>query len=140
MTDWERVKEVLLQNGHTCVLCKGSVMHTSDERGVLPLIAFHTSGKSYAEFSAADKTVGAGAAYMYVLLGVVAVWAKVISQDAVHILKENGIHIFYDEKVPFIINRTGDGRCPMEVCVQGAENAEEAFVRMQAVLKKINTK
>ena len=88
-------------------------------RGVKPLIDFLESGRDFKGFCAADKVVGAGAAHLYVLLHVKAVWARLMSKDAVDILQTNGIDAFYDEMVPYIINRSGDGACPIETAVKG---------------------
>ncbi len=127
MVDLEKAKIELLEKEKTCVLCKENEIFSSDKRGVKPLIEFYESRKNFSGFSVADKTVGAGAAHMYVLLGVKEVWANIISQDGENILKRNGISVTYEKIVPYIINRTGDDRCPIEKCVQGIFDSKEAF-------------
>lgn len=129
-----QAKEILLKNNYTCVLCKDNEIFHSDKRGVKPLIDFYESGNDFSGFSGADKTVGAGAAHMYVLLGVKEVWANIISEEGVRILTENNIYVTYEEKVPHIINRKGDGQCPIEKCVQEIDNSKEAFERIKETL------
>ena len=94
--------------------------YTSYDRGVKPLISLLQSNRSVIGAFAADKCVGAGAAHLYVLLGVRAVWANVISASAIDVLKNNNIEIYYDKSVPYIINRKGDGMCPIESAVASA--------------------
>jgi hypothetical protein len=120
-------KDILIKNGYTCVLVGGGEEHHSTFRGVKPLLDFLQSGKCFKGFSAADKTVGLGAAHLYVLLGVESVWAKVISTPAKAFLEQNGIHVLYETEAPFIINRQGDGRCPIETAVNGITDPAIAY-------------
>ena len=87
-------RQKLLDGGYTCFVLLGQEEYCSFERGVKPLLSFLQSGTSFLGAVAADKTVGAGAAHLYVLLGVQAVWANVISRSAKDILEQNGIEIF----------------------------------------------
>lgn len=138
MDDLEKAKKELLQNGYTCVLCKENKFFCSDKRGVKPLVEFFESNEDFSDFSAADKTVGAGAAHLYVLLGVKKVWANVISEDGARILKNNNICVTYEKKVPYIINRAGDDRCPIETCVQGISDSKEAFGWIKETMLKLS--
>lgn len=49
---------------------------TSTDNGVKPLLSLIDSGKTLSGYSAADRVVGNGAAYLYVLLGVKSVYAN----------------------------------------------------------------
>ena len=91
MLDLESAKKKLTESGYTCVLCKGDAVFCSRIRGVAPLLEFLDSERSFCGFSAADKVVGKGAALLYVLLGVSAVHATVISVAAYAVLREAGI-------------------------------------------------
>ncbi len=137
MDDLDKAKKELVENGYTCVLCKENEIFCSDKRGVKPLVEFIESGKNFSGFSAADKTIGAGAAHIYVLLGIKKVWAKVISRDGENIFKENNICVAYEKKVPYIINRTGDDRCPIEKCVQDVSDSKEAFELIKKTLANL---
>ena len=131
------VRQKLLDGGYTCVVLVDGVEYTSCDRGVKPLISFLQVQRSFAGGVAADKCVGAGAAHLYVLLGVRAVWANVISEPAKDVLQKNGIEVFYQECVPHIINRKGDGVCPIERAVAGATTSEEAYDLIIATLAKV---
>lgn len=131
-------KNILLENDYTCVLYLNGIEYHSTLRGVKPLIEFLESNIDFSGFFAADKVVGAGAAHLYILLKVKAVWAKVISEKAKKILQENNISVFFEKEVPYIINRTGDGACPIETAVNCIKDSNEALVAIKQTLKKLN--
>ena len=62
----------LQREGLTCILQQGERVLTSTQRGVAPLVAWLDAGE--AGCIAADKVVGRAAAFLYVLLGVRAVF------------------------------------------------------------------
>lgn len=130
-------KKILAENDFTCVLYSNGTEYHSTLRGVKPLIDFLESGRDFKGFCAADKVVGAGAAHLYVLLHVKAVWARLMSKDAVNILQTNGIDAFYDEVVPYIINRSGDGACPIEMAVKGIADSKQALTIIKQTLEKL---
>ena len=131
-------KRLLAENDYTCVLYKNGREYNSRERGVKPLIDFLESGKDFKGFFAADKTIGAGAAHMYVLLGVNAVFANIISEEGKKILQQNKISVFYENLVPFIINRKGNGPCPIETAVKGIENPRKALETIKNTIRKLD--
>lgn len=130
-------KNILTENNYTCVLSLNNAQYHSDLRGVKPLIGFLESDNDFNGFYAADKVVGAGAAHLYVLLGVKAVWAGVISDSAKKILEKNNITVFYETKASYIINRTGDGVCPIENAVASIEDSKQAFIIIKQTLEKL---
>ena len=62
----------------------------------------------------ADKAVGKAAAACMVVGGVKHVHADVMSEPALALLQHHGVEAEYGTLVDHIINRTGDGWCPME--------------------------
>ncbi len=132
-----KAKEILKSDRLTCVLFDGKNICRSKKRGVKPLLEFLESDCNFCSYCAADKVVGAGAAHLYVLLGVKSVWAKIISESAKQILTKNNIDIFFETSVPHIINRNGDGICPIESCVKNIENSNEAFRIIKAKLSEL---
>ena len=125
--DLIQAKELLVGGGYTCVLCRGDDVHTATARGVKPLMDWLDSGLELNGFSAADKVVGRATAFLYVLLGVRAVHALVMSSPAMEVLRANGIEAHCDSEVPGIINRRGDGQCPFEEAVLGIGDPLEAL-------------
>lgn len=133
----ERAKELLLEGGYTCVFMSEVQTLTSKKRGVAPLLNLIDEKKSLRGFCAADKVVGAGAAYLYVILEVKELFALTLSEPAKLILKQNGILCYYDNCVPNIINRAGDGVCPMEKAVARAKNPAEALMCIRKALAEL---
>ena len=133
-------RQRLQDGGYTCVVIKDGEEFTSHERGVQPLLTLLQSGSSFSGAVAADKTVGAGAAHLYVLLGISSLWANVVSASAQQILLSNGIDLSYGECVPHIINRRGDGICPIETAVSDAKTSQEAHTLILAALARLKAK
>ena len=134
ISELNQAKQALLSGGYTCVLCKEDATHVSNERGVKPLVAWLKSGVDFHGFSAADKVVGKGAAFLYILLGVRNVYAQVISKPALTLLQEHKIRVEYDTKVEYIVNRRGDGFCPFEVAVMEISDPQTSYL---AICKKM---
>ena len=133
----KRAREILIENGYTAVLCSEDEVYYSTERGVKPLIGFLESGKNFSGFCAADKAVGLGAAHIYILLRVRSVFATVISSSARALLESAGIAVSFESEVPYIINRKGDGRCPIETAVLGITDSKDALTKIKQALKAL---
>ena len=137
MTDLENARRVLEAEGCTCVLCREGQTLTSHRRGVAPLLELLESGQRFADWSAADKVVGKATAMLYRLLGVKTLWAKVISESALTALQQGGIEAQWEQCVPHIINRQGDGPCPMEAATAGIDDPHRALAAIQTALQKL---
>ena len=137
-TDLQTAIELLAKGEYTCVLCKGDSIFTSTERGVKPLLNWLNNEAQFKDFSAADKVVGKATAFLYVLLGVKEVYAPVMSEGAVSVLKENGISAKYDTLAKNIINRMGTGICPMESAVKDISNPKDAVAAIKTRLAELN--
>ena len=136
-TDLEKAKAMLRDSDFTCVLCKEELVYTSKERGVKPLLEWRKQGISLKGFSAADKVVGKATAFLYVLAKVQAVYAPVMSDAAMEVLKEYGIEVICDTAVPAIRNRSNTGFCPMEQAVADSRRPEEALTAILNKLKQL---
>ena len=128
---------ILNEGSYTCVLRRGDITLTDDRRGIRPLLELLESGQDMSGFSAADRVVGKAAAFLYCLLGVCSVYAKVISTPALQVLQSCGIDTYYDTQVSAIRNRTGDGFCPMETAVWNLNDPEKAPDAIREALKKL---
>lgn len=122
-----RARAILDEQNFTCVLCRGEQEFTFSSRGVDPLLSLLDSQHDLCGFSAADRVVGRAAAYLYVLLGVTALYAKILSRPAKEVLDRYGISVEYDTLTDFIRNRAGDGFCPMEQAVWSIDTPDEAL-------------
>ncbi len=130
--DGENARRILEAGTFTCALCHGAQAVTSGDRGVKPLLAL--TDRDFAGWAAADKVVGKATAYLYSLLSIRCLWAKVISRPALAVLEQAGIAVEYEALVEHIVNRSGDGICPFEAAVADAGDAQEALgiIRDQA--------
>ncbi len=127
----------VLERGATLVLSDGVDTVTSDKRGVKPLIELLESGRDYSGFVAADKVVGRAAAFLYVLLGVKELYAGVISKGALVVCERFGITVSYETTTDKIINRAGDGVCPMEQVTEGIADPENAYAAVKQKLASL---
>ncbi len=134
----QKAKQIMQDSNYTCVLYDGICKYHSSQRGVKPLVDFLNLKINFSGYCAADKVVGAGAAHLYVLLRVTSVWANVISTSAKEILKHNNIPVFFETEVPHIINRAGDGVCPIEACVNGITDSVDALIAIKQKLKQLS--
>lgn len=139
MSDLKRAKELLHGGGHTCVLCNGESTHISDRTGIAPMMEFLDEGLDLRGYCVADRIVGKAAALLFVLAGISKVYADTISEEACRVLREHNIDFSYQTLTPYIINRKGNGPCPMEEAVRNIEQpmvAQEAIRKTMQALKK----
>ena len=132
-----KAKDILENKELTCVICLGNEVYESSERGVKPVLDFLDKGMTFDGGCAADKVVGAGAAFLYVLLGVKEVYAAVLSKMAKEVLLKNGISVCYDVLVPKIQNRAKTGFCPIETSVLDETDPVAALIKIRETLKKL---
>lgn len=137
--DLTKAMHVLQDGEYTCVLCRDDIVYSCSERGVKPLLDFIDSGTDLKDFSAADKVVGNAAAFLYVILGVKEVYAKVISESAADTLERHDVKVQYDKLAEYIVNRTGTGRCPMEKAVADISKPNDALTAIRKRLEELKS-
>ncbi len=138
MVALETAKKLLSEDtALTCVICREGEIFKSTLRGVKPLLELLDSEKNIKGASVADKVVGKGAAFLYVLLGVCEVYAGVLSESALAVLSENGIKAEYGELAVAIKNRAGDGFCPIETAVRDITCPQTALKQIRETLEKL---
>lgn len=127
----------LLDEGCTCALTDGERVVTSRERGVRPLVELIASGADYNGWHAADKIVGKAAALLYAKLGVAELYAQTLSVGGLGVCRRFRIAAEYGALTPEIINRKGDGACPMELAVADADDPTAAYEKICAALERL---
>ncbi|KFI49683.1 DUF1893 domain-containing protein [Bifidobacterium biavatii] len=142
--DLERAKTVLLGDDSLgCVACRTdaatgqTLTLTGTGRGVRPLLQWLAAGQRLDGYAAADRVVGKGAALLYALLGVSAVYAQTMSEAGLAALRANGIAAEYGTFVPMILNRAGDGMCPIERSVAGIDDPAAAERAIRAAVAEL---
>lgn len=131
----EKAKDILEREGLTLVLLNETETIKSLERGVAALLKLQSEGKDLSSFFAADKVIGKGAAVLFSLLKVKEVYAEVISAGALKILEKNGVSVFFASSCENIMNRRGDGLCPIEEAVGDEQNLQKA---LELIKKRIS--
>ena len=126
-----------LTSDTTLVLARGCELVESCERGVRPLLRLVDTGRDVRDFAAADRVVGRGAAFLYILLGVTELYASVMSEAAAELLDEHRIRYTYGSLVPRIVNRTRDGYCPIECAVMNITEPREALAAIRERLASL---
>lgn len=82
-------------------------------------------------FSAADRIVGKAAALLFVLANVSEVYGEVMSEAGLAVLQQHHIPCTYGTLTAHIVNRRGDGMCPMEQTVLAINEPMPAFKALQ---------
>ena len=129
MTDLERAKSLLSEN--SLAFCRGEFCLTRQGSGIRPLADLLLEKAPLQDCSAADKIVGRAAALLFALAGVREVYAGVLSAGGAEVLASAGIPVRWGQKVPFIVNRRGDGPCPMEQTVAGTDDPQTALLLLR---------
>jgi len=129
--DVTRARELLSAENLSCAAVHGASVLTSSSPGVSPLLSWIGEERDLDGFSVADRVVGKAAAMLYVLLGAHAIYAPVMSTDALRVLSSHGIAASYDKLTPVIMNREGSAQCPLDASVVGIEDPEEALLAIR---------
>lgn len=130
----------LLYSGHHSLVVAKEEVRTFDGRGISDLYALLTNEPGFLQgASVADKVVGKGAAALMVLGGVQEVYAGVISMPALDLLHKSGIAVRFGQEVPNIINRAGDGICPVEQLCRDCATAAACLPLIKEFITKKQT-
>lgn len=136
--DLTRAAHLLEDKSLTCALCRGEREYTSRQHGIKPLLSLLDDKTDVRGFAAADRVVGRGAAFLYLLLGISELYAQVLSRPAAEVLDGGGIRYRCDSLVPSIRNRAGDGMCPMEEATLPCRTPEEALAAIRRRLAELS--
>ncbi|MBR2974381.1 MAG: DUF1893 domain-containing protein [Clostridia bacterium] len=136
-TTLQHAKNLLNDGNYTCVAYCAEQTLTSTQRGVAPLIGWLDEGRSLDGFAVADKVIGKAAAFLHVLLGTTQIFAGVISRPALDVLQTHGVYVDCDRVVEAIINRAGDGYCPLEQAVYNTTSPTQALQKIKEKLQQL---
>ncbi len=132
--DHERLKQNL--NDYSCIAyTKEGLVFTSKQRGIAPLVELCDMNTGHDELFVADKIIGKAGALLCVKCCVKVLFAKVASQAALKVLSEYGVDAICEEKVAYIMDRTGKEKCPMEVLAADTQSPNEMYMRVKEFLQ-----
>lgn len=126
-------------NGHSICLCKSGEWFTDDGRGISPMMRFLGENRDLRGYAVADVIVGKAAAMLFVKAGIAAVYGEVMSKAAKAYLETHLIPCEAKTLTEFIINRKGDGFCPMEQTVAAIDDPDEAYSALKEKIKQMTT-
>jgi hypothetical protein len=129
MDNLKLAKDNLSQGQYSCVVVRDNeIIYTSYDKGVKPLFqSLIKDQDSLREGYLADKVIGKAAALLALNGGIKAIYTEIISQSGLELLKNKGMEVQYDRLVPYIKNREGSDKCPMEKLVECIDEPEQGF-------------
>jgi len=139
----KKTTKIIKQGKATCVVIRqGEIIYAKSHKGIGHLIELKEKGylkNSYV----ADTVVGKAAAMIMTLGQVHACHGENVSNSAVEWFENCSIPFTYTNKSPYIVNRKGDGMCPMENTVKDIQDPQKGFELLKEKLeemKKENSK
>lgn len=129
MSDLIELINLIEYSDKTCIILSDySIVFSSEKRGVSPMLDYYNLyGKSDKPLIVVDKVMGKSAVILADLIGAETVVTPVISEIALEYAKLNNINTEYDITVPYIINREGNGQCPVEASVIDVNSPEAGY-------------
>ena len=137
----EQANSLLKEHNASCLIFKNQkLIYSSQYIGVKPLLQFikeeHIIDKTD-ELLLVDKVIGKAAMLLAAHIGVTSVLTPVMSQEAVRVAELYNIEYEALKMVPYIINRQGTGKCPLELSVEATEDKEKAIVNIQEAVAEL---
>lgn len=132
------LQQILHTNACSCVIGNGNTIAEFHQRGIKDLYdLLHNNRPLLDGASVADKVIGKGAAALMIAGDVKEVYADVISNAAMELFEKYATTVSYDQKVAYIVNRRGDGICPVEERCAECNTIEECLVKIDEFVKSI---
>ncbi|MEG0592513.1 MAG: DUF1893 domain-containing protein [Coprobacillus sp.] len=127
---------ILKQNRYTFVALREDLVYHSTLNGIAPIMNKMVENELFfKDCEIADKVIGKSAAMLLIKSQIKHLDTILISEHAIKILDKYHISYTYEQVVPYIINRTNDGMCPMENSVLNIDDLDEGFETLKATLK-----
>ena len=121
------------------VVKDGEILFTSVKKGIQPFFDALEQRKKeeYIGCSIADRVIGKAALMLAAYIGAKEVYTPLASQHALDAALKLDLDLETDKVVPFIINRTQDGMCPMEKTVLDIFDPKKAYEALENKLQKL---
>jgi len=129
--------DILHNESLTLVLKNANgTIHRFTQRGVKDLLTLVTENPQLLHNALiADKAVGKAAAACMVTGGVRQVYANVMSEPALALLRTHGVLADYGQLVDHIINRDGTDWCPMERLSRDVDDPKDIIEKIKDFFK-----
>ena len=128
--------EELKKNGYSILTSDG---YFSYDSGIKPVL-FRVNDDRYFFRGkiVADKIIGKASAMLMCLSGVKEVYTVVLSKSGQKIFEDNGVPYHYEQLAEYIVNRKGDGLCPMEMTVKDVDDYELAYELLKKKVEELS--
>lgn len=137
MISIQTVIDILHAEGCSCVIRNGEKTLICRDRGVRDLFRILSDNPEILNGAyIADKVVGKGAAALMIAGKTARVYADVISRPALTLFGGYDVNVEYGVLTDHIINRKGDGICPVEALCAEADTAEECIPLIEKFINK----
>lgn len=148
MNTMQHLIQLLHEGPHSLVLrSTDGRVHCYDGRGISDLLhLLQCEPRLLQGAEAADKVVGKAAAALMIEGGVARVHADLVSQMALQLAESEAaggghrLQLDYTATAPHIVNRQGDGWCPMETACRDCATARESVESVRRKLKEMKEK
>ena len=137
MRDIELARRLLTQEGLSLVITKeGRIIHSSKEKGVRPLFqAILSLAGSLDKAAVADRVVGSPVAMLCLYAGISSVYALLASEQALTLLRNEGVDVVAKEAIPNILNSDRTDLCPFEKLAQSYRQPSELFSALERLFE-----
>jgi hypothetical protein len=140
MEDIDLARSLLEEDKWNLVIVKkGQVLLSSRERGIAPFFqAVQSIGKGLHNAAVADRIVGSAVAMLCLHARVRYVYADILSQGALDMLRKKGVAVNSKTKVPHISNYDGTDLCPFEKLAGSCQKPSQLLAALQALFGEDN--
>ncbi len=129
--------ERLAEEGHTLAVHNNGETSFFDGRGIADLYRLYRERPEYLKGSAAaDKIVGKGAAALMIAGGVARLYAGTVSRGALALLLTSAVDTEFEQTTDHIINRSGDGWCPVERLCRDCNDVTECIEKIDEFINR----
>jgi len=125
----------MLKNHALIVVYNDGTFKTYDDKGVIPLFK-HLDGGDFRNCDVYDKVTGKASSLILAYGGAKTLYTGVLSKEAIPVLEKYNIKYQADKTVDYIINRTGDDKCPLEKLVTDIFEPGEAYKTLKTAINK----
>ena len=135
----EQAKKALEAEGVTfAAVSSCGEKKTSQKKGIAPMMEILAECPEFLQGAAvADQVIGKAAAFLYVRLGIRKLYAEVLAESGLSVLRAHAIEAEYGTLTLKIINREGTDQCPMEKTVVSIDDPEEAEIALRNRMKTL---
>lgn len=140
----EQASQLLKDNSCTCIILKNDeIIYKSNYIGVKPLLEFLRENVSLGKddrLTLIDKIIGKAALLLAVKCRIHEIFTPIISQEAISTAEHYSIKWESGKVVPHIVNREGNGKCPIEASVTDTINLDEAYINIKGTIAELMKK